>query len=658
MKLKKIELTGIKRFANKITFDFLKSEKVNTISGMNGSGKSTIAHSLLVIQQAYFLRKLEIYKDNTFAEKCEESFYEKVASLVADSKGKIDLIFIDQDKEISISLTIDTSNKTDINTQLSISEEDDLLISKYWNLQNPINTIVYVESNKDYNESNTPINQINIKTKYELPVNRETWLTLNMVFFPKDTFFLLYKNMVMDYAHDRLVPTKGKIDLYYKIACEFTKYLFPHIKFNNFSLNNYKPDEVVNLISNSQTSTKRYDMRQMSAGEKTIFYLFLYINLVGKISLLIVDELENHLHEQLICKFTQLIELLTNEKLKYTQVLNQIGSPQGIINKLESFFPQYNTLNKISQVFLITHSKALIYSVFGKGTNYILNEELIYLDYEESEEKLRDIGISAIYDKVLFVEGKTDIGFLSTSLSDDNIKIEKIENCKKLIDIHRSIKDIKEHVRDLKAVFLLDADTSNDEKVKEYLDNNSFIILNKHEIENYLLDTEVWLEVLKEHEDAIEDKSIIEEGYIINQMKKIADSQQEQLKKLFLSNKIRNIISDIQTNIKHKDIVVENSLLYSKYVENLLSSSNIQKIREELILLYEIGERKYSSEEWNSNWINLCQGKQVLNIMVNKIAPKMGLTNKRLHRDIVNKCHEKQNSELMKLVKEIRRRFE
>lgn len=659
MKLKEIELKGIKRFTKNIKFDFQNSEKINTISGTNGSGKSTIAHALLVIQQAYFLKKLEPYENNNFTKECKESFYEKLASIVADSKGEINVIFTDEhaNKEINISLFIDVSNKTDIKTQLDVSDDDELLLTNYWNLDNPTNTIVYIESNKDYDESNTPINKINIRTKYELPVNRETWLTLNMVFFPKDTFFLLYKNMVMDYAHDRLVPTKGKIDLYYKIACEFTTYLFPNIKFNNFSLNNYKPDEVVNLISNLYVNTKRYDMRQMSAGEKTIFYLFLYINLVNKISVLIVDELENHLHEELICKFTQIIDLLTNEKLKYKDVLKEINSSEVIINKLESFFPHYSNTNKISQVFLITHSKALIYSVFGKGANYILNEELICLDYEEFEEKLREIGISAIYDKVLFVEGQTDIGFLSTSISDDNIKIEKIENCKKLIEIHRSLNDIKSHVRDLKAIFLLDADTANDETVKNYVNEDTFIILDKHEIENYLLDIDIWFEVLKEHEEAIEDKSIISKDYILNEMKKIADSQQEQLKKLFLCNKIRNIISDIQTNIKHKEILVQDISSYSGYIEALLCEENIEKIKEDLISLYELGEDKYTLEKWNNNWINLCEGKQVLHRMIGVIAPKVGLTNKRLHKDIIKKAHEKQDSELMKLVRKIKEKL-
>ncbi|MGN4444801.1 hypothetical protein ACTFOB_07770 [Bacillus cereus group sp. MYBK79-1] len=204
----------------------------------------------------------------------------------------------------------------------------------------------------------------------------------------------------MDWAYKRLIPTKGKQDFYFKLGSFLFNQLFPHIRFKNFSANNFRTDEVVALVSNEVTGGSRYDLRKLSSGEKTVFYLFLYLNFVGRISLLIVDEPENHLYEGLILNFVTLVSQLGRDDINYKQVLDELNLPGNLAEKVDTYMPQAGH-NKISQTILMTHSRVLIYSAFDLGSNFILNEDgLSVLEYNRCERMLRELGISSIYNKV------------------------------------------------------------------------------------------------------------------------------------------------------------------------------------------------------------------------------------------------------------------
>lgn len=222
MKIQSLKIIGLKKFFTEITFDFSQAMNLNTISGKNGSGKTTIADALLVLQQAFFLLKLEEkYPNNEFTIKANKAFMSKLIDLSCSSRISIKAAFIDGDNVIEIELVAEIIGVENVKYEIIMTDEHKNILEAYWNPENPTNVLIYIESDKYYNETKTPFSEINIKTKYDIPVSREAWLTVNMVFFPSDTFHILYKNLLMDWAYERLIPTKGKQDLYYKLATAF-----------------------------------------------------------------------------------------------------------------------------------------------------------------------------------------------------------------------------------------------------------------------------------------------------------------------------------------------------------------------------------------------------------------------------------------------------
>ncbi|UOW68220.1 AAA family ATPase [Paraclostridium bifermentans] len=652
MQLKKITLEGFKKFSNKVDLDFSESKELNTISGKNGSGKTTIADAMLLLQQSVFLKLLqEEYPNNEFTKNASSHFIEKIKAYTNKDKANIQILFYDNEDPIEFNLDIFIDGE-DVKWEVTFIQGKEKLLD-YWKLDNPNNIIMFIESNKHYNESDMNFSDLSIETSYVLPVNKETWITLNMIFFPSDTFNLLYKNLIKDWAYERLIPTKGKVDLYYKISEELTTKLFENIKFDNVSANNFKKDEVVKLVSNQNTGGKRYDLRQLSSGEKTIFYSLMYLNLVDRISLMIMDEPENHLHEDLIYKFLNLFKSLCDNEKTYAEVLRDLGVKNNIIEKYNKF--KGSSSSKIGQVFLFTHSKPLIYSNFNEGSNYIIDTDLKIIRYEECEKKLRELGVSALYNRVLFVEGKTE-SELFRKLITKNIKIEKMESCNKLLQVYRGIKEVDSYIRDFKFLFILDADEANEEKVKDILERNidDFILLDRHEIENYLIDIDIWLEASLRLADD-ETKNAINYDYIESKLKESAISQMQLFKKQYISGKLNNSLASlIQSN--HRYVELEEDK-YMEYIEELIKRENIEKFIEQSKEVYHECMSNFSDERIERDWINICPGKQVINIALGKIAPKLGVTNRRLLDEIKAISYKKTSSPLYRLMKTIDQRL-
>ncbi len=651
MHIEKLTIQGLKKFAGYKEFNFNNSSDINSISGRNGSGKSTIADAIMIVQECYFFRLLEgRFPKNEFTKRVEKSIKEKLKDLTFSTFSIV--LTLKEDETATIELTYDKKNE---NFQINILNGQEQ-INKLWNLDKVDNLIIYVSSTKYYDESNISLSDIEFQVDYPLPMDRDNWMNLNLIFFPNTMFKLLYKNMIDDWALERIIPSKGKRDLYIKLAEEMIKIPFSYLKFNNFSANNYKENEIVRLVTNGETDNKRYDMRQLSTGEKTIFYLLLYLNLVGHISVLIIDEIENHMHEDLLKSFIWMLQKLVNKDKMFTDILKELKVSNNIIEKYLKYYGE-DLRNKIDQVFLITHSKSLIYYLFTCGKNYVIGEDFLELSYEECEKKLREIGVSSIYNKILFVEGRTD-GEYFDKIKMYDVEIVPLENCDKVIQTYRSLESIKSSLSNLKYVFILDADETNYEKTADIREENpdNFIILDRHEIENYLLDIDVWVKaalnlVVDEKKEDITQDSIRE--IIID----TALDQIDNTKKLYLEQKLRYMVNELNKDLTHRNLPLDGKESFSSHVSNVFSKLNEPSVLDKVGELFIECNERYSQENVREKWEELCPGKQVLRIAAKKIGDDVGVLQDRFIQEVEKFAFEDDNSSINKLLNKIKQQF-
>lgn len=669
--LKKITVRNIKQFKNN-TFDFTCCNNINTISGRNGSGKSTLFKCLTFVQKAFFI---ELLKENAnYQNLCDElgkemfSYFSGTDSYIEVEFKKnysslpmnynIGLQEIASDSETSsavIKLSATNISNEKVYWKLDYSFRDYIAIHKFWNISNPQNIIIYVESYKSIFEEDVKFDSINIKSdkKYYSSIV-DTILNQDQIFNE------LYRNLINDYLYYRLVPpdSDGRRDIYYYATKVLFKHLFPNIDLKNFS-GKTRDEQFILLATNKDKEL--FDIRNLSSGEKLVFYLLLFINYTGSLGILIIDEMENHLHEEIACKFLKILSEICNVD-NYADYIIKKNRDLGTKSKLgdilsKNIFTSYSNF-KLNQIFLLTHSKSLIYANFGLGKNFILKDKLELLD-NNYERSLRDIGISYTYEKVLFVEGKTDSEALNEKLSAFNIKTKKLGNCTEVINTYKRILNIKEYIHDTKHVFLIDKDSRDVEDIEKlrlldpkYFDE-SFICLQKHELENYFLDSKAILKVIKKHNDELE----VDEECINKSLFEIATENKFASKRKYLNYFLDMKLDSLKSLINMREIdksTSENMDSFIKYIDNkIINSSSFKSLREDLIRIFENCSDMFSEEVWKNEWSNLCDGKIVFNKFTSNYAPIVGLTNVHFKNNITKAVVNDSESEFNKLVTNI-----
>ena len=357
--ISKVVLNNIKKFKGIHEFSF--SEKnIFTISGKNGSGKTTIIESLMICQMAFFvnsnkdlLEHTEIYNKAT----------EKICSLLSGNYSSISLYMIESEsnKEITFTVNIGFIAEDYITWSLEISNEDYNIFAKYWDLQNPSCLFFYIDSDKYFDEKSITYDSLKIK-KNDDP---DSFL-LNYIVDYKNVERFAYQKLINDWILQRLVPPDVNYQLSFLIGRILFSYLLPQLRIQHFT--GATGNQFSILAKNIEENSKEFDYRFLSAGEKSIFYLCILINYFSNIGLLIIDEPENHLHEDLLLRLADTLQ----------QIINCNDYPQYIIEKniykkktqkaeeskfdldTKKVFKNY----KLQKVIFTTHSKSLIYKNF------------------------------------------------------------------------------------------------------------------------------------------------------------------------------------------------------------------------------------------------------------------------------------------------------
>ena len=105
MYLNKVILNNIRKFNGYQEFVFDKKSAINTISGKNGSGKSTIVESVILCQKAFFVNQMEpvevLNLDSIVNEEINlrEQVGKELCALATQKNAsiQIDLVFLKED---------------------------------------------------------------------------------------------------------------------------------------------------------------------------------------------------------------------------------------------------------------------------------------------------------------------------------------------------------------------------------------------------------------------------------------------------------------------------------------------------------------------------------------------------------------------------------
>jgi ABC-type cobalamin/Fe3+-siderophores transport system ATPase subunit len=678
MKIKEITLYKIKKYSEMKIFNFEQGKSINTISGKNGAGKSTVFESMLKLQKAYFVKKIieenVPYEGRDLYDEVGEELYQ----FMTDEKSYIKVVFEfdkgdqeivsdnleflingeeqeqvaatseiqEEDVVVTIKLKAKNIESERVNWEIEIGDEEDQIIGSFWNLQNPKNIIAYISSNKHIIEKDITFDDIKLRQ------DRTVSPIVKFVLEPNSIFENLYEILVNDYLREKIIPVTRKgpsprKDLYYHVTKLLFATIMPYISFTSLS-GSKRENQFIFSAKNKISGTKQYDIRQFSSGEKLIWYTLLFINYIKHMGILIIDEPENHLHEEVACKLSTLLLDITNTT-DFKTYVSSLNIDQKSLKTIGSEMDKGYSKFRLNQVFLLTHSKGLIYHNFTKGTNFVLGETLVPIDYKTCEQTLRSIGISYVNDKILFVEGDTDIKVLESKLDRYNIKVRTLDNCSEIIKTFEGVKRVSTFLMDPMFVFLIDRDTRSVQEIESLKDRHGeyferhFIVMEKHELENYFLEPQIIANVLQKHES--ESYTPLSEEEIRDMIYEVATEQLVYTKKKFLNHHLHNKVGKLKSFITHRDILVDEKARYNEYIDDLFTKQEFLDLKQDLINLFDQMQDTYNGDTWNNNWHNFMDGKSVFNKVVVKLSIGPEVKASRLKREIKSAILDTRDSE-------------
>ena len=655
--LNKIELYDIKKFSLKHVFDFSSEEKIFTLSGKNGCGKTTVIESLMLCQMAYFFKKYDKNLSENQISKCNK----QILNYLTNKKSYIKIVFscdFNEDGTNEINFKI---FKTKEFWNIDISEDDSKIFDKYWNLDDPKGLFFFINSDKYYEEES--ISYDNMKIQKE---DKKRSLLESIVDYNNVTKHI-YSRLVNDYILSRLNPSGQQTA--HKIAKVLFHSLLPSIQIDNFTGSN---EGEFKSQAKHETGGK-FDFRYLSSGEKTVFYSCLILNYFPNLGLLIIDEPENHLHEDLLLKFVDLLYRITECK-NYPELIFNLQKDmdededselsddktekrtKGFESNVKKYFSSFN----LHKVLFTTHNKALIYKTFYLGSNFLINDKLEFLKQNDAERKLHELGITSGYEKLLFVEGDDDKNRLEIILKGLPIEICVLNNCETVLSVYQSIEKIKQNIHSIDFCFLMDRDTRELNFFADLMHadsdfyNKHFIPTWGHEFENYYLDKKLIEGIFLKNSSAVTDLTV-PESEIESWLEEAAEKTKTTVFRKDLNEKLDFNLKCFNQLIKMDEINVSltDENVFGDYAQRIEDNIKTKNIKDEFIQTYKQIIEKY--KKWNTEKLKLCDGKEALNT----IMPKLKLNSNQINDAIRLLVAEDVDEEYQftKLVKQIKKKL-
>lgn len=636
MKIQSIYLENIKKFNQKgMIFNFADHKNIHTISGVNGSGKTAIFKSLQLFQKIFFYEQLDNPTVNYL--KLHQNILQDIYSLLSSSSAIIDIVFKDEvNNKFGVKLSIEIHENIFIHKFKDVASESTNSLLKYWNIKDPKNIIAFIDAGKSFSDFGVPIEQINLTSRSQK--NKD--FILNCIFFPEKTLQGIYRKTILDHIQYRLDPSRTYE--YFRQANLAIKKISPNIEVKNISAT--KVDGHIVMLGKTSEDTPFFDVKDFSAGERALYLTLLFIFYLPSIGILIIDEPENHLHESLLREFYDFLK----DRLK---IANDSDANKNELNKEK---------NSLRQIFLTTHSKSLIYQNINQGECLIIKKDsTISLEDSSIERELRASGVSTVFSRTLFLEGTDDKSLLNAILENSGINLIVAKSCKEVIDYFKKISTIKNNVLGAAFCFAIDSDNRTKEDIEiirkydsDFFDN-SFIVLEKHELENYLIDKELIINALNPilHSMKLEN---LNDSKITKIFSKCSQSLKDQ-------SKAKYIASGLQIKIKHEisDPITNTRIIQTKSIEKIIKENITESLTNNLI---EEGENlhKYFEDQWKTNWENLIDGKAFLSKIISELSKECANINQDvIKNNIISELQ--QNSDKYKagqLISQIKNKFD
>lgn len=625
-----IELHHVKGFVDTFRADFSTQQKLFAISGANGSGKSTVLRSLSLVQKAFFA--LQLQPGTSYEERYGNVVTDEVTRHLRDHHAYIKVGMTLDDSDAVETLTLRRDPNEERGWALEATGRDALL--KIWNIENPKSIILYLDAAKAVLEEEVRYTKLNIQDSSSLD------LSIRCIFAPHNAFSEMYRQIIQDYIVERLVPSAPPRIFYQRVARVIFRKLIGSVEIRKFSP---RQDKQVSLLARRLPAEKgqpTFDIRELSSGEKTLYFTLSFLFLADTVGTLIIDEPENHFHEHLLLRFASFLgDLLQTKELPAflkpfldADYLESGAKPKDWSDTVAKVYSS----DGLSQAFLLTHSKSLIYHAFRLGRNYAITRSGLAqtwseLAEESAEASLREVGLSTTLSRVLFVEGKGDFILLEEILAERNVVVKPLDGGAAVQDMFKRLSQVRTHIRGATFAFLID----RDDKPADYFQKleahdpdffkSNFILLDRHELENYLL-----------HENAIHAAFLTERGnhtkYPIPTEKEIRSKLVIEAKKALVSSYTKAVNARIQMAVDSllapmlwgnpkMDYAAPEKL--EEVLSNMVPSTLAQDIRtlasataSELHPLY----FQISDEEA----LNRCDGKTVLSIVAAEYAKACG----------------------------------
>ena len=371
-----------------------------------------------------------------------------------------------------------------------------------------------------------------------------------------------------------------------------------------------------------------HDIDYLSSGEKEILMTFteiLKLQLTG--SIILFDEPDLHLNAALEKKIIRNLDKIAKEGNQIwviTHSLEIIGSiPIESLYKIKSIFPENDKENMI-ELCSEKRDKYEIFNNLGATT-----------------------GIQLISDKIVYVEGSSDIEILRTLFKefDDKICFIETNGVKGIQGISHAVGKLMDQATKHDSFLMIrDRDFLTDDKREELVNKyeNRVHVLTKRNIENLLLDPNILCDVFDSLDVNInsldEMRGLIKTTADKFKNETIRELIQEKIYCLFnnvnfglpkiTSDMETEITSDMETEIINNIIIQKNSHIKK------LDDSKIRDIVKQCINEIET--------DWDKKWNVLCDGKVILQGLIDDyIKPKKSLNLAAFRSLIASKMKEK-----------------